>query len=248
MRQIFGDISWEKKALVFFAGLIILTFMGPFGTYESMEFPKRFVYWSMLMIGVGFFMHISITTSLITPYLGRLPKIARVAVGAVTGGLPGAVVVIFVSEVISPMTITLTRIGSIWMQVSLISFVIGIVEYLDWGLSKSNKPQAIVTPFHKRLSVSETADIISFSMQDHYVDATTTSGSEMILIRMADAINEITGLEGARIHRSHWIAKSHLVDLEKDKARHLAVLSDGRKLPVSNTYFAAAQEMLQTQK
>ena len=248
MRQIFGDISWEKKALVFFAGLIILTFMGPFGTYESMEFPKRFIYWSMLMIGVGFFMHVSITTSLITPYLGRLPKIARVAVGAVTGGLPGAVVVIFVSEVIAPMTITLTRIGSIWMQVSFISFVIGIVEYMDWGLSKSNTPQAIVTPFHKRLSVSETADIISFSMQDHYVEVMTTLGSEMVLIRMSDAIGEIAGIAGERIHRSHWVAKTHLVDIEKDKARHLAVLTDGRKLPISNTYLPAAQKLIENSK
>jgi DNA-binding LytR/AlgR family response regulator len=61
---------------------------------------------------------------------------------------------------------------------------------------------------------------------------------------MSDAIKEVSNINGARIHRSHWVAQSHLIDIEKDKARHLAVLSDGRKLPVSNTYLPQVQEML----
>lgn len=244
MRQIFGDISWEKKALVFFVALAVLTFLGPFGSYESMDFPTRFVYWSALMIGVGFFMHVSMTTALSTPYLGKLPQFVRIGVGSVVAGLPGAAVVIFVNEVFWPVTITLTRIGSIWMQVALVGYVIGVVEYMQWGPTKNVEEKPKTTDFHKRLSASEKAEIISFSMQDHYVAVTTSEGSEMVLIRMSDAIKEVSAIAGARIHRSHWIAKSHLHNIEKDKARHLAVLSDGRKLPISNTYLDQAKALL----
>lgn len=244
MRQIFGDISWEKKALVFFVALTVLTFLGPFGSYESMDFPTRFVYWSALMVGVGFFMHISMTTALTTPYLGKLPQFIRIGIGSIIAGLPGAAVVIFVNEVFWPVTITLTRIGTIWMQVALVGYVIGVVEYMQWGPAKDTEDKPERTEFHNRLSASEKAEIISLSMQDHYVDVTTSEGSELVLIRMSDAIGEVSGIAGARIHRSHWIAKSHLQNIEKDKARHLAVLSDGRTLPISNTYLDQAKELL----
>ncbi|WP_293441494.1 hypothetical protein [Planktotalea sp.] len=41
------------------------------------------------------------------------------------------------------------------------------------------------------------------------MNVTTTLGSEMILMRMADAIDLLDGIAGVQTHRSHWAAQAH---------------------------------------
>ncbi|MEZ5790290.1 MAG: LytTR family DNA-binding domain-containing protein [Nitratireductor sp.] len=82
---------------------------------------------------------------------------------------------------------------------------------------------------------------MSLQAQDHYVRVTTTRGSEMILIRLADAENELgTGL-GERVHRSWWVAKGHASRLERSNGRMELILSNGTSVPVSRSYRKAAE-------
>ncbi len=82
------------------------------------------------------------------------------------------------------------------------------------------------------------------SMQDHYVDVTTTLGNEMILMRLSDAIDLLDGIPGAQTHRSHWAEKAHTKTLTRVARRHQLNLSDGRTLPVSSSYREAVEQML----
>ena len=41
-------------------------------------------------------------------------------------------------------------------------------------------------------------------MADHYVEAFTTAGSTLVLMRFADAVSELEGADGLRVHRSYW--------------------------------------------
>lgn len=261
MRLIFGDIGWEKKVGVFLAALALFVLIGPFATYEDLDLYQRLIFWVMILTGVGFFMHVAIVLALASPYLGPLNKVLRVGVGAIAAGLPGAAVVVFVNLVFRPGEIQASTLPVIWVQVSAIGVIIGLVEYIDW---RSTEPTATTeaaaaeptptpapdvpppkeaaaptaTEFHKRLPERIGKDIISLSMQDHYVEVTTTQGKHLVLMRMGDAIAELKGLTGQRIHRSHWVALSHARDLERDGARHRLFLSDGRNLPVSASYHA----------
>jgi len=80
-------------------------------------------------------------------------------------------------------------------------------------------------------------------MQDHYAEVTTTKGTSLTLIRLSDAIELLEGWPGARIHRSHWIAKRFV----KRNGRRVAVrLSNGKHLPIGNTYLKAAKKELGT--
>ncbi|MEM9580139.1 MAG: LytTR family DNA-binding domain-containing protein [Pseudomonadota bacterium] len=92
------------------------------------------------------------------------------------------------------------------------------------------------------------ADIISLSMQDHYVEVTTSRGAEMILMRLLDAIELLDDLPGAQLHRSHWAARAHSDKLRRDGRRHLLVLSDGRELPVSKSHLPVVEDMLTDKK
>jgi hypothetical protein len=244
MRQIFAPLLWEKKAVVFFSALAILVALGPFGTYTDLSLGRRFVYWTVLMIGIGFFMHVSMSVSLRTPYLGRSPQFVRIILGSMIAAIPGTAILVFVNDVYRQDPLGEFNLIIKWGQIVLLGIVIGAVEYMDWRAPEKPVAPEIQTAFHKRLTADLGRDIISLSMQDHYVEVTTTQGKDMLLIRFADALNEISALPGQRIHRSHWVAAAHLTALDKDGPRHVATLSDGRKLPVSATYADAAAAML----
>lgn len=246
MRQIFGDVRWELKALVFFVGTLTFVVVGPFGTYEDLTFSERIVFWFAVMTAVGFFMHICMTLTLRSAALANWPRLACVALGAMVAAIPGAAIVEFINEVFRPSGVRFSTLVRIWMQVTLVGTVIGAVEYIDWrGQTKEiveDAPQ--MTRFHKRLPPAIGHDIISFTVQDHYVEVSTTQGREMILLRFSDALDEIGPDLGLRLHRSHWAAKRHIEGLEKSGNRHMAKLSDGRSLPVSGTYSADLRTLL----
>lgn len=106
---------------------------------------------------------------------------------------------------------------------------------------------ARMSRLHRRLPPEHQnppAAIVSLSMQDHYVEITTQMGQQLVLMRFSDAIAELDDLSGLRIHRSHWVGEHHMVGLRRAGNRTMLQLSDGRELPVSQTYKAAVQDAL----
>ena len=69
-------------------------------------------------------------------------------------------------------------------------------------------------------------------------------GKSLLLMRLTDAINELGDLRGARVHRSHWVSLRHLVDIKKDGRKTVAVLTDDRKIPISNPYLDDVRALL----
>lgn len=245
MRQIFDPVQWDRKILVFFVGVILLAVLGPFGTYEQLGLAERLVYWVIVFTGVGFFMHVILTTSLRAHWLSALPPVARLGFGAVLAGLPGAAVVIFVHGVFIPPLVSADALPVIWAQVAAIGWIVGCVEYLDWGPGTDDAPQVVRTRFHKRLPPELGDDIISVSMQDHYAEVTTTLGTHMVLIRLADAMEELCDADGVQLHRSHFAIVSHLRDMRRHGSRMRVRLSDGRELPVSSTHVEQVRQILE---
>lgn len=244
MRQIFDPVQWDRKILVFFAGVILLAVLGPFGTYERLGLAERLVYWVIVFTGVGFFMHVILTTSLKAHWLTAVPPIARLGFGAVLAGLPGAAVVIFVHGVFLPPLMSADTLPVIWAQVAAIGWIVGCVEFLDWGRSADDAPRVIRTRFHKRLPPELGDDIISISMQDHYAEVTTTLGTHMVLIRLADAMDELSDAEGVQLHRSHFAIVTHLREMRRHGTKMRVLLSDGRELPVSTTHAEEVRRLL----
>ncbi len=76
----------------------------------------------------------------------------------------------------------------------------------------------------------------AISVRDHYVDVRTSAGQSSLLMRLSDAIAEAEGVEGAQVHRSHWVAWQAITHTERDGAKLLLVLRDGSKIPVSRNH------------
>lgn len=249
LAEIWGAIGWERKILVFFAGVLVLAITGPFGTYDHLSLSQRLVFWVVVFSGVGFFMHVLQTTALASERLGRLPPALRLGLGAALAGLPGAAVVIFTYGVFRPEIASAEDLPKIWLMVALVGWVVGLVEFIDWRKGADDAaPATLRTAFHKRLPPELGDDILSISMQDHYAEVTTTLGTHMVLIRLSDAIAELKGAAGLQVHRSHYVMKAHLVRLHRDGSRLRVSLSDGREIPVSASHAEAVREVLRAKR
>ena len=72
--------------------------------------------------------------------------------------------------------------------------------------------------------------------EDHYLRLHTSKGRDLILLRLADAIDELDGIEGAQVHRSWWVARDAITDAKRGDGRATLTLKDGCEVPVSRTY------------
>ena len=88
----------------------------------------------------------------------------------------------------------------------------------------------------QRLSNLSADEIPAVSADDHYIDVRALDGTERVLLRFSDALNEMEGLEGVRVHRSHWVARGAVKGARRDNGRVFLDLVDGSTIPVSRKY------------
>jgi len=67
-------------------------------------------------------------------------------------------------------------------------------------------------------------------------------GETMILMRLADAIRELTTLEGLQVHRSWWVARQGLADVSRGDGRVALKLKSGVEAPVSRANLKLVRE------
>ncbi len=80
------------------------------------------------------------------------------------------------------------------------------------------------------------AEIFAVEAEDHYLRLHTSLGQDLILLRLADAIVELEGIEGAQTHRSWWVARSAVASAERGDGRATLTLKDGAEVPVSRGF------------
>jgi hypothetical protein len=73
--------------------------------------------------------------------------------------------------------------------------------------SASSPADARQPRLRARLSASFKGEILALKSEDHYVRVHGLRGSELLLVRLRDAIAEMDGLPGEQTHRSWWVAR-----------------------------------------
>jgi len=245
-------------ALIWISGTLILSLLGPFGTFQIMGFSELWFYWggviaaAIVLVGSLRIMVIHIFgrglrpfqmdaillplfTILFTPPLQYFTANGAAAAARET----------------PPFSILQT--GMIVVGVTLILIVIREMFQLNApGVDvpdQANPPEAgnsedaerstrtVTKPLlFERLPDHVHGELMAISGSDHYVEVRTAQGTASILLRFADALREIEGVRGQRVHRSHWVADAAVVTLRRDGNRRYVVLQNGDELPVSRTY------------
>ncbi len=173
---------------------------------------------------------------------------ARYALAGVVASPAVLVVVLLIEVLLRQAEPTATYIGRVAMtvlvSVAAIATVAGLAargERQQPSEEASAEP-ARASAFLRRLPTRLGTELTRVSVYDHYVEAHTRRGHELILIRFADALAELEDSDGLQIHRSHWVANGAVRRLLRSESRSLLVeLDDGTRLPVSRSREAAVR-------
>jgi len=97
-------------------------------------------------------------------------------------------------------------------------------------------PGRSLPPILERVSLPQRGRLLALTVEDHYVDIVTDRGKTLVLMRLADAIREASGVDSLQIHRSHWVARDAVVRPHRAAGKLSLELSNGLRLPVSRGF------------
>jgi hypothetical protein len=232
---------------------LLLGFLGPFGTFGYLQTGPRLVYW-LVMIAMGsviFEVGLWLAFRLRPPpaysWAATLALLCPIVAAPITAG---------VVAISSLFDIKTEDYGLLYVQVLVISAVVIVVIVLirlvqgdipsprvsaigfvppdTPGLAAAPPAAEGPGPFLRRLPERlRAARLLAIEAEDHYLRIHTTSGSDLVLMRLADAVAELQGVDGRKVHRSFWVARDAVEGIEREGTRVRLVLTGGLVVPVS---------------
>ncbi|MBV7378713.1 LytTR family DNA-binding domain-containing protein [Maritimibacter dapengensis] len=220
---------------------LILGLAGPFGT-EVLPVLPRLVYW-VVVAAIGFFLGSLVATfvaeSLRALRVGLWPA---VVIAGAAAGVANLLALLAVNWFVFRLTLSEPGyLAALGINVIIISIIIA-GAYVSIERTMTRGSTRASTRILDRLPIEKRGPLISLSVQDHYVEVATTKGTELVLLRLSDAMAEVGDTPGLQVHRSHWIATGAVKSARRDGARAILTMADGRDIPVSRTYLPAIKE------
>ncbi len=263
-----GPVHFTKRELqrLFFAprfwaalagAAVLLGLAGPFGTYEALALPARLAYWTTIAAATYFtgVACVFFAARLMSPR--AFPRNSHFVIAGALAGIPVALVVAAVNAVVFGQRDEVVSFVPLVFYTMAISAVVSALvpsftsahvaatqqdaRSVEAIASPSRQPAQLRPRILDRLPPQLRGQISHMTVEDHYVDVCTTRGRAMLLMRLGDAIAETDGVEGLRIHRSHWVAKDAISEVVRADGRLFVRLKDGTMLPVSRTYRSAVR-------
>ena len=253
--------SAAGQAVALVCLVLLFAFIGPFGTYDSLGLPGRIGYWAVAMGGNWLVCGGIMMAALVTVGGGSMRRRALVAAAAApVAAAPGTGVVYGAEALFRHGYAADIGVPTIYLSVAVLMLVIGLAvvavlegrRLLAEGSAAAPAQSAAedsgarpgLAPgarFLDRLPERLGRDLIYLKTADHYVEAVTAEGSTLVLMRFVDAVAELDGAGGLRVHRSYWVANRHVTGSARRHGRTTLRLSGDHEVPVSRTYIAAAR-------
>lgn len=245
-RIVDGRRALAELALLLAVGAFMGT-IGPYGT-DAMPAARAYVYWIAAILGGG-----AIGIGL-DETVGRLAGgfWRRLAVSSVSMTPAVTLLVLLLGHWLGEQSVTLGRYLSLLWQVLVISAPVMALRALAWRRPRTVvETRTIVAPplpeaeatFRRRLSARRRgARLIAVEAHDHYLRVHTDAGPELVTLRFADALAELAGAHGFRVHRSWWVAADAVEAVRWRRGTGEARLAGGLIAPVSRTQAPALKE------
>ena len=241
------------KARDFLRGLIVavgagafLAVSGAFGS-NGASLMQRLLYWIPLLVLGGLWGHAcgAFITRFIDP--DARPWAATAALTAViTGPLTvgvWAATGLFFNQRLFPVEALIHFLPPVLLITAVLSALNVFLGRERPVETHAGTPGAAPARFLDRLPPKlRGARLIAVQAEDHYLRLHTDRGSDLILMRLSDALAELEGLEGAQTHRSWWVAKGAVASVARGDGRAALTLTDNLTAPVSRRYARALRE------
>lgn len=237
------EMIFDKRALaICVTAALVCTIAAPFGT-DATNAPMRAVYWTVCVFTAMALSNVIIASAHRSARLAFLADQAKSVVGAVLFAAIYAGVLVALTRVFFGNAPSIPGYLELFLYTAPIAVAVAIVVDV-FRQAEEAQPDAGSPSdrFFRRLKPALGRDLVCLSMQDHYVEVKTTLGAQLVLMRFADALEELKDQPGWRIHRSHWVAESGIADIRRDGGKTFVVTTDGAELPVSRTYQSALRD------
>ena len=239
-------LSPAGQGIVLFGLVALFAFIGPFGTYDTIDPLRRAGYWSVAL-GANWVVCASANMLVLRSMTDRSwPQRTLLVAGvSLLTAIPGTGVVYTAEALFRPGYVEVGMLPTIYLSVSVLMLAITSLVLVVAAARRQGSDSVPETRradgaerFLDRLPEKVGRDIVCLSMADHYVEVFTTCGSTLVLMRFADAVAELEGADGLRVHRSHWVSRSHVKSVARRDGRTILRLTGGREIPVSRAYLA----------
>jgi hypothetical protein len=244
--------DWEVRIGVAVLASLVTASLGPFGTFEHYSFLERLLYWGSLIF--GFIVPVVFIRLWVYRKFSGTPlrmDLLAVAFSALALGPLVWLVNYYV------MGFAIGSLGAFFQHIGLMGLICSVPpairSYLRWSVTQfqraaletgpapapSPEPRdapeltETQTKFLNRLAPEQRGEVRRVSADDHQVDVWTDKGQAKVRLRFGDALTELAHFEGARIHRSHWVAFSRIDCIRQEGRRYTARLACGASVPVS---------------
>lgn len=211
---------------------VVAAVAGPFGTLNALGLGGRFLYWGAV---VGCSVGLGIGASMLASRFSRRGTI-----------IAWSCFVLLLSIMVHAINSAIFHEMSGWENwlylLAIVGLVTTAVQLLIWVIKPTPEVEGEVQDtFMLRLPIETRAALVRIESQDHYLNVVTARGNALILMRLSDAMSEVSG-RGIQVHRSHWIAQDAVTRHRRDKGRDVLEMSDGTDVPVSRSFREVAQK------
>lgn len=226
---------------------ILLGLVGPFGTYDQLPLAARLAYWTAIVVS-------TYLTGFVVVHFAVHLLYGEDRGGVADYGLAGAIAGVPIAGLVALLNRFAFGDGSVFGFFTALPYVVATAALISALVAFFMQRAAVETGpaaetakasprprILDRLPHEKRGRLTHLTMQDHYVEVHTDRGRELVLMRMSDAITETEGVEGLRIHRSHWVARAAVEGVERRGGKLLLRLRGGTELPVSRSYSEAVR-------
>lgn len=232
----------QPKVLVVLAAVgVTLAIVAPYGTDMSLRPLPRLGYWALVVAATY-----AAGSLVVTVLKGLLPPwgfALRMGLSGIAAGLAVAAVVLALNAGLLGYVPERSELPGLVSSITGVALVVTLT--IGW-LSQEDRPEPETTPAHPaildRLPLEKRGALLALSVEDHYVRVQTTKGTEMLLMRLSDAIRETGDMAGAQVHRSHWVAFPAVQAARRDGDRAVLTLTGGTEIPVSRANLPKLKE------
>ncbi len=90
-------------------------------------------------------------------------------------------------------------------------------------------------PLLSQIDLDLDTRLIRLAMRDHYVEAHTDQGMQLVHMRFADAVAALTEMNGEQTHRSHWVNFDEITEVLRQEGKYFFRMSDGFDVPIARS-------------
>lgn len=218
-----------------FVVLGVFVFSGPFGTFAEMNLLERVIYWTPQ----------AVLAWIIAAFSCELAWYFYPTEKRHVHGLLSALCFAFLYAPLDYLITQSAIFGHLDIQMpfwqvlmSNLAFALILVIWVLLAEGTHSAPNnAVRARLYSRLPKDAIGEIMHITVKDHYVEIWTAGEQKhRLLMRFADAVQEMDGTPGYCTHRSHWVSSVHVKNGKRVGNKEFVEMACGKEVPVSKTY------------